>query len=97
MSSSPDWSRQHCPSCGARAAFFCVRCYVPVGAPPGVQVPLLRLPVKVDLIFKDNPSKSSAIHAKVLAPDDVALVPYGDAPGPGCDPRDTNEDALENA
>ena len=66
-----------CPLCGNRCAFFCTVCYVPVGAPPNTRVPRLRLPLKVDIIFKDSPSKSSAIHARVLCPDDVVLVPYG--------------------
>ena len=66
-----------CPLCGNRCAFFCTVCYVPVGAPPNTRVPRLRLPLKVDIIFKDSPSKSSAIHARVLCPDDVVLVPFG--------------------
>ena len=66
-----------CPVCGNRCAFFCTACYVPVGAPPNTRIPRLRLPLKVDIIFKDSPSKSSAMHARVLCPDDVVLVPYG--------------------
>ena len=45
-----------CPECGARAPFFCTSCHVPTCAPPGVSVPLLRLPIKLDIIFQDSPS-----------------------------------------
>ena len=74
-----EWCRGPCPECGTRVAFFCTACLVPAGSPPaGVRVPLVDLPVKVDILFQDAPSKSSGIHARVLAPGDVRVIPRTD-------------------
>ena len=67
------WRRTPCPHCARRATYYCPHCFVPVGVPEGAAVPSLALPVKVDIVFRDSATKSTAPHARVLAPGHVAL------------------------
>lgn len=70
------WTRQPCPSCKRSYKFFCPICFVPLGAPEGVTVPSLALPVQIHVWFQDKIKKSTAPHAKVLAPKDVQIIPF---------------------
>ncbi|GLD98610.1 hypothetical protein PINS_up007327 [Pythium insidiosum] len=70
------WTRAQCPTCEHSYKFYCPKCCVPVGVPDGTTVPALTLPLKVDIWFQDKIKKSTAPHAKVLAPQDAQIVPY---------------------
>uniref|UniRef100_A0AAV2LTV1 tRNA-uridine aminocarboxypropyltransferase 1 n=1 Tax=Knipowitschia caucasica TaxID=637954 RepID=A0AAV2LTV1_KNICA len=69
--------RLKCDKCGGSRMFFCYTCCCLVGVSPQ-NVPLLKLPVKIDIIKHPNETdgKSTAIHAKILAPDDVTIYTY---------------------
>ncbi|XP_049300998.1 tRNA-uridine aminocarboxypropyltransferase 1 [Anopheles funestus] len=73
--------RSCCPSCGKSRKFFCYTCYLPVGEIES-RVPRLTLPVKIDVIKHRNEidGKSTAVHAAILAPDDVKIYTYPNIP-----------------
>lgn len=58
--------------------FYCYTCYVPVENVPIEQIPLVKLPLKVDIIKHPNETdgKSTAVHAKLLAPEFVNIYTY---------------------
>ncbi|KAM9409563.1 tRNA-uridine aminocarboxypropyltransferase 1 [Pholidichthys leucotaenia] len=69
--------RLKCSKCGGSRMFFCYTCYTLVGT--GQQeIPSVKLPVKIDIIKhpKETDGKSTAIHAKILAPNDVTIYTY---------------------
>ncbi|XP_041841826.1 tRNA-uridine aminocarboxypropyltransferase 1 [Melanotaenia boesemani] len=69
--------RLKCSKCGGSRMFFCYTCCSLVGV--SVQeIPLIKLPVKMDIIKHPNETdgKSTAIHAKILAPNDVTIYTY---------------------
>ncbi|XP_076426692.1 tRNA-uridine aminocarboxypropyltransferase 1 isoform X3 [Peromyscus maniculatus bairdii] len=72
--------RSRCLQCGSSRMFYCYTCCVPVENVPTEQIPLVQLPLKIDIIKHPNETdgKSTAVHAKLLAPDSVVLV----FPGP---------------
>lgn len=57
--------------------FFCYTCCLLVGVTPQ-EIPVVKLPVKIDIIKHPNETdgKSTAIHAKILAPNDVTIYTY---------------------
>lgn len=57
--------------------FFCYTCCSLVGLSQK-EVPLIKLPVKIDIIKHPNETdgKSTAIHAKILSPADVTIYTY---------------------
>ncbi|KAM3877362.1 tRNA-uridine aminocarboxypropyltransferase 1 [Diretmus argenteus] len=57
--------------------FFCYTCCSLVGVSEQ-HIPSVKLPVKIDIIKHPNETdgKSTAIHAKILAPDDVTIYTY---------------------
>ncbi|XP_071157246.1 tRNA-uridine aminocarboxypropyltransferase 1-like isoform X1 [Mytilus edulis] len=69
--------RSECPKCNKSRKYYCYTCYVPVDQLQG-KLPYVQLPIKVDII--KHPSevdgKSTAAHAKLLAPDDVTVYTY---------------------
>lgn len=69
--------RLKCSQCGGSRMFFCYTCCSLVGVSPK-EVPLVKLPVKIDIIKHPNETdgKSTAIHAKILAPSDVTIYTY---------------------
>ncbi|XP_053658269.1 tRNA-uridine aminocarboxypropyltransferase 1 [Anopheles marshallii] len=73
--------RSCCSRCGKSRKFFCYTCYVPVGEIES-RVPRLTLPVKIDVIKHRNEidGKSTAVHAAILAPDDVKIYTYPNIP-----------------
>ncbi|KAL4138821.1 hypothetical protein KRP22_002499 [Phytophthora ramorum] len=70
------WERIPCTSCQRSYKFYCPKCNIPLGVPQSVTVPVLKLPLQVHVWFQDKIKKSTAPHAKVLAPQDVEIIPY---------------------
>lgn len=70
--------RSKCRKCGGSRMFYCYTCYVPVENVPVEQIPLVKLPLKIDIIKHPNETdgKSTAIHAKLLAPEFVNIYTY---------------------
>ncbi|XP_012504604.1 PREDICTED: DTW domain-containing protein 1 [Propithecus coquereli] len=70
--------RSKCLKCGSSRMFYCYTCYVPVENVPIEQIPLVKLPLKIDIIKHPNETdgKSTAIHAKLLAPEFVNIYTY---------------------
>ncbi|EHB18407.1 DTW domain-containing protein 1 [Heterocephalus glaber] len=70
--------RSKCLRCGGSRMFYCYTCYVPVENVPVGQIPLVKLPLKIDIIKHPNETdgKSTAIHAKLLAPEFVNIYTY---------------------
>lgn len=70
-----------CPKCKKSRKFFCYTCYVPV---PGLenQLPKVKLPVQIDIIKhqQEIDGKSTAIHAAILASDNVNIYTYPNIP-----------------
>lgn len=73
--------RSSCTVCGKSRKFFCYHCYVPVAALQD-KLSYVRLPIKIDIIKHKNEieGKSTAIHAAILAPEDVTIYTYPDIP-----------------
>ncbi|KAF0308472.1 DTW domain-containing protein 1 [Amphibalanus amphitrite] len=71
--------RSPCPKCHKSRMYFCYNCLVPVDALTG-KIPHVRLPVEVEIVKHpgETNGKSTAVHAAVLAPDDVTLRTYPD-------------------
>lgn len=73
--------RMACSKCKKSRKFFCYTCYVPV---PGLenQLPKVKLPVQIDIIKhqQEIDGKSTAIHAAILAPDNVNIYTYPNIP-----------------
>ncbi|OQS05521.1 hypothetical protein THRCLA_02371 [Thraustotheca clavata] len=70
------WTRAPCPECKKSSKFYCATCCVSVGVPENTTVPCIRLPLKVDILFQDKLKKSTAPQGKVIAPQDIAIVPF---------------------
>ncbi|RVE74292.1 hypothetical protein OJAV_G00020550 [Oryzias javanicus] len=69
--------RLRCSKCGGSRMFFCYTCCSLVGV--SIQeIPNIKLPVKIDIIKHPNETdgKSTAIHAKILAPSDATIYTY---------------------
>ncbi|XP_037083256.1 tRNA-uridine aminocarboxypropyltransferase 1-like [Pollicipes pollicipes] len=71
--------RSPCPKCSKSRMYFCYNCLVPVEALMG-HIPHVQLPLTVEIIKhpSETDGKSTAVHAAVLAPDDVILRTYPD-------------------
>lgn len=80
--------RQPCVMCKKSRKYFCYNCYIPVQSLQG-HVPIVKLPIKVDIIkhSREIDGKSTAVHAAVLAPDDVNIYTYPCIPNYGSDER----------
>ncbi|XP_074150563.1 tRNA-uridine aminocarboxypropyltransferase 1 isoform X1 [Sminthopsis crassicaudata] len=78
--------RAKCLKCGGSRMFYCYTCYIPVETVPVEQIPVVKvcqkrnawLPLKIDIIKHphETDGKSTAAHAKLLAPEDVNLYTY---------------------
>ncbi|CAG8507160.1 11870_t:CDS:2 [Ambispora leptoticha] len=74
-------TRSPCSECDKSVKYFCYRCFVAVGCSRD-SVPRLKLPIKIDIIKheEERNGKSTAIHAKILAPDDIMIYSYQNIP-----------------
>ncbi|XP_024940786.1 DTW domain-containing protein 1 isoform X2 [Cephus cinctus] len=72
--------REICGTCYKSRKFFCYTCYTPVI--DRNYIPRVKLPIKIDIIkhAREIDGKSTAIHAAVLAPDDVRIYTYPEFP-----------------
>ncbi|XP_032089490.1 DTW domain-containing protein 1 [Thamnophis elegans] len=70
--------RSKCPRCHGSRMFYCYSCYVPVETVPVEDIPIVKLPLKIDIIKHPNETdgKSTAVHAKLLASEDVTVYTY---------------------
>ncbi|XP_029431570.1 DTW domain-containing protein 1 [Rhinatrema bivittatum] len=70
--------RSRCPKCSSSRMFYCYSCYVLVETVPVKKIPAVKLPLKIDIIKHPNETdgKSTAVHAKLLAPEDVTIYTY---------------------
>ncbi|KAF9426710.1 DTW domain-containing protein 1, partial [Entomortierella beljakovae] len=73
--------KAHCPKCNKNVRYFCNKCLVLVNCPKG-SVPQLRLPVQLDIIKheQERDGKSTALHAKILAPNQVQVYGWKNMP-----------------
>ncbi|CAI6357233.1 unnamed protein product [Macrosiphum euphorbiae] len=88
MEISDDWQilfnineRQPCRKCSKSRKYFCYTCYT-LNADIENKIPTLKLPFKIDIIkhSREIAGKSTAIHAALLAPNDVTIYIYPDMP-----------------
>ncbi|XP_076246969.1 tRNA-uridine aminocarboxypropyltransferase 1 [Calliopsis andreniformis] len=72
--------REKCGLCYRSRKFFCYSCCVPVISEEFF--PRVKLPIKIDIVkhAREIDGKSTAIHAAILAPDDVRIFTYPDFP-----------------
>ncbi|KAL6263780.1 hypothetical protein P5V15_003863 [Pogonomyrmex californicus] len=72
--------RTKCKLCCKSRKFFCYTCCLPVIEDS--YFPRVKLPIKIDIIkhVREIDGKSTAIHAAILAPDDVKIYTYPDFP-----------------
>ncbi|XP_029671827.1 DTW domain-containing protein 1 [Formica exsecta] len=72
--------RRKCELCCKSRKFFCYTCCVPVI--DNSYFPWVKLPIKIDIIkhAHEIDGKSTAIHAAILAPEDVKIYTYPDFP-----------------
>ncbi|NP_001086758.1 tRNA-uridine aminocarboxypropyltransferase 1 isoform X1 [Xenopus laevis] len=70
--------RSKCPKCNSSRMFYCYTCFVPVESVPSDDIPVVKLPLKIDIIKHPNETdgKSTAVHAKLLAHEDVTVYTY---------------------
>ncbi|XP_060734469.1 tRNA-uridine aminocarboxypropyltransferase 1 isoform X1 [Tachysurus vachellii] len=69
--------RLKCSTCGSSRLLYCYTCCCLVGLNPQL-IPNIKLPVKIDIIKHPNETdgKSTAVHAKLIAPEDVSIYTY---------------------
>ncbi|ORX85218.1 DTW-domain-containing protein [Basidiobolus meristosporus CBS 931.73] len=70
-------TREKCPVCKKSVKYFCYRCFEVVGCSKDL-IPNVNLPFKLDVIKHqaERDGKSTAIHAKIVAPQDVEIYTY---------------------
>lgn len=70
-----------CKNCGKSRKFFCYTCHVAV-VELEERLPKVKLPIKIDVIKhpREIDGKSTAVHAAVIASDDVRIYTYPDIP-----------------
>jgi len=75
-------TRSNCKECGRSRKFFCYNCYIPVPELESLVPRVNKLPCKVDVIKHqmEGDAKSTAIHAAVIAPENVKIYTYPDFP-----------------
>ncbi|KAK1143830.1 DTW domain-containing protein 1-like [Acipenser oxyrinchus oxyrinchus] len=69
--------RSKCSKCSGSRMFYCYTCCSLVGVSQE-EIPKVKLPLKIDIIKHPNETdgKSTAVHAKLIAPDDVSIYTY---------------------
>jgi len=75
-------TRSCCEECGKTRKFFCYNCYIPVPELKSRIPHVKKLPCKVDVIKHqlEGDGKSTAIHAAVIAPENVNIYTYPNIP-----------------
>ncbi|XP_020370763.1 tRNA-uridine aminocarboxypropyltransferase 1 [Rhincodon typus] len=70
--------RSKCPKCLSSRMFYCYSCCLLVDGVNSDEIPQVKLPLKIDIIKHPNETdgKSTAVHAKLLARDDVNIYTY---------------------
>ncbi|XP_072326779.1 tRNA-uridine aminocarboxypropyltransferase 1 [Scyliorhinus torazame] len=70
--------RSKCPKCQSSRMFYCYSCCILVDGVNSDEIPRVKLPLKIDIIKHPNETdgKSTAVHAKLLARDDVNIYTY---------------------
>ncbi|XP_069767916.1 tRNA-uridine aminocarboxypropyltransferase 1 [Narcine bancroftii] len=70
--------RSKCPKCQSSRMFYCYSCFLLVDGVNPDKIPRVKLPLKIDIIKHPNETdgKSTAVHAKLLAEDDVNIYTY---------------------
>jgi len=84
--------RSKCPGCQASRMYFCYKCYLYVETLDVSKIPKVKLPLKIDIVKHPNEKdgKSTAVHAKMLAKEDVNIYTYPSMP----DYRNLKEDVV---
>lgn len=67
--STEGWQRTQCPTCLSMKIRYCQNCLRILGAPVGVEVPRMSLPLKICVLFAEDRNKSSAVQAAVMSSD----------------------------
>ncbi|KAJ6241597.1 dtw domain-containing protein [Anaeramoeba flamelloides] len=69
-------SRKNCPNCKKSCKFYCPHCFTILNEIN--KTPQLTLPLKTFIVHhpKEKVSKSTAIHAKILAPESVEIIEF---------------------
>ena len=73
------WARVTCSSCGRARRFYCPRCLELVGQPSCFPASLATadpLPLRVEIVLRDDPTKATGLHAAVMAPLSTAVRHY---------------------
>ncbi|KAK9718167.1 hypothetical protein K7432_005710 [Basidiobolus ranarum] len=70
-------TREKCPNCQKSVKYFCYKCFQVVGCSKD-QIPKVKLPFKLEVIKHqaERDGKSTAIHAKIVAPEDVEIYTF---------------------
>ncbi|KAL1924253.1 uncharacterized protein VTP21DRAFT_7288 [Calcarisporiella thermophila] len=81
---APLWEcrqRVPCPKCERPMKYFCYFCYTLCGF-KREDIPLVNLPIKLDIIKheQERDGKSTAVHAKIISPNDVEIYPHTAVP-----------------
>jgi hypothetical protein len=72
------WRREKC-DCGSTCRFYCSKCRKLVGAPlVANHMEIEPLPLKVDIILRDDQTKATGIHASILAPGSTRLIEFSE-------------------
>jgi len=73
--------RQPCDRCYKSRKFFCYSCYLPLHAVKSI-MPTVKLPIQIDIVKHagEVDGKSTAVHAKVLAANQVNIYTFPDFP-----------------
>ncbi|XP_011874213.1 PREDICTED: DTW domain-containing protein 1 [Vollenhovia emeryi] len=72
--------RRKCDFCQKSRLYFCYTCYHPLI--PCKYYPRVKLPIKIDIIKhpREIAGKSTAVHAAIIAPEDVKIYTYPNFP-----------------
>ncbi|XP_043932301.1 tRNA-uridine aminocarboxypropyltransferase 1 [Protopterus annectens] len=70
--------RSTCHRCNGSRMFYCYTCHALLKSLPHEEIPEIKLPLNIDIIKHPNETdgKSTAVHAKLLAPNDVNIYIY---------------------
>ncbi|XP_078481365.1 tRNA-uridine aminocarboxypropyltransferase 1 [Ciona intestinalis] len=73
-----DLKRSKCPKCRSSRMYFCYKCYEYVEDLDAQQLPHVELPIMVDIIkhSKELDGKSTAVHARMMSPNQVKIHTY---------------------